>query len=319
MRAVEAAADALFRPGETWRGEGGARGPVGEEVTPRQRRADALGLLAERALAAGFHGPEVREEGAKDPEASDVAGAPEVPEREEGCGCGSAGASRAAGTAPGAGPPLSGTRAERYQVILHVDRDTLQAEGLGGRSELEDGTRVSAETSRRLTCDAAMVQALRGPDGAVLDVGRKTRALPPALRRALEIRDGGCRFPGCGLRFTEGHHILHWADGGGTKLSNLVLLCRFHHRAVHEEGFRVRMDPDGCRVRFFDRVGWPLPDSAPPPRLGAGSPVAALLQANRRRRVNPDGYTSISRWQSVEVVPLEVHGAAVEAILEGSE
>jgi hypothetical protein len=296
MRAVEAASDALFRPGETWSGEGGPRGPVAEEVTPGQRRADALGLLAERALAAGFGpvpgvGDEAEEEGEG--------------EGSRGCGCARA------------EPPLSGTRAERYQVVVHVDRDTLEAEGPGGRSHLEDGTRVSAETSRRLGCDAARVRVLRGRGGSVLDVGRKSRTVPPALRRALEVRDGGCRFPGCGLRFTEAHHILHWADGGETNLANLILLCRFHHRALHEEGFRVRMDPDGRRIRFFDRRGWPLPDSAPPPRLGAGPPLAALLRENRLRGVAPDGDTPESRWRCVDEVPLEVYGPAVEAILEG--
>jgi hypothetical protein len=86
--------------------------------------------------------------------------------------------------------------------------------------------------------------------GALLDVGRRTRTIPPALRRALEHRDRGCRFPGCGLRLCDGHHVRHWADGGETKLHNLLLLCRRHHRAVHEEGFRVELLPSG-EARFY--------------------------------------------------------------------
>jgi hypothetical protein len=126
--------------------------------------------------------------------------------------------------------PISGTRAERYQVMLHVDVDTLSADGEPGRSGLEEGVRVSQETSRRLSCDAALVRVTHGPDGSTLDVGRRTRTISPALRRALEVRDRGCRFPGCGLRFTDAHHVRHWADGGETSLSNCALLCRFHHR-----------------------------------------------------------------------------------------
>ncbi len=70
-----------------------------------------------------------------------------------------------------------------------------------------------------------------------------TRTVPPALRRALDHRDRGCRFPGCGLRFCDAHHVTHWADGGATRLGNLVLLCRRHHRAAHDDGFRVEPEP----------------------------------------------------------------------------
>ena len=157
--------------------------------------------------------------------------------------------------AAGFGDSLSGTRAERYQVVLHVDSDTLSADGSGlGRSELEDGTRVSYETSRRLSCDASVVPIRHGTDGSVLDVGRKTRTIPPSLRRALEARDRGCRFPGCGLRFTDAHHVKHWADGGETTLDNLVLLCSHHHRLVHEEGWRVEWWGEG-RPAFIDPRG----------------------------------------------------------------
>ncbi len=147
----------------------------------------------------------------------------------------------------------------------------------GGRSEL-DGVRVSAETSRRMACDASLVSMLhRG--GKVVSVGRKTRTIPPHIRRALEERDRGCRYPGCGGRFTEAHHVRHWADGGETSLANTVLLCRRHHRLVHEGRVRMALDRLGQAV-FFARSGGmiasapPLPEPTlplpPPPPLGPG-------------------------------------------------
>jgi hypothetical protein len=102
--------------------------------------------------------------------------------------------------------------------------------------------------------------------GRILDVGRRTRAISPALRRALEHRDGGCRFPGCGIRFCDAHHVEHWADGGETKLDNLVLLCRLHHRAVHEGGYSVELAGDGS-VSFRDPFGREVPEAPPPPAL----------------------------------------------------
>ncbi|MGD2124164.1 MAG: HNH endonuclease signature motif containing protein, partial [Gemmatimonadota bacterium] len=76
------------------------------------------------------------------------------------------------------------------------------------------------------SCDAGLVEVAHGPGGEVVGAGKRKRTVPPALRRALEARDRGCRFPGCGLRFTDAHHVRHWADGGETTLGNLVLLCR---------------------------------------------------------------------------------------------
>jgi hypothetical protein len=98
-------------------------------------------------------------------------------------------------------------------------------------------------------------QLFEGPrDHAELDVGRKTRVIPPAVRRGLKVRDRGCRFPGCtNTRFVDGHHITHWADGGATRLDNLVLLCRHHHRLLHEGGYYVVRD--GPRFIFCQGDG----------------------------------------------------------------
>jgi hypothetical protein len=124
--------------------------------------------------------------------------------------------------------------------------------------ELNDGeTGVSAETSRRIACDASLIVMRHARDGAVLDVGRRTRTIPPAIRRALLARDRRCQFPGCTARRCDAHHLRHWADGGPTRLDNLTLLCRRHHRAVHESGFTIVRQhegtpafyrPDGTRV-----------------------------------------------------------------------
>ena len=246
MRAIEAASDALYR------GEDAEARPRG-----RQRRADAAGLVAERALAAGFGGDGGRAAGGGD-EAGDGEGG-EV-------------------RGPGRAEALSGTRAERYQVVVHTEAATLCERGETGRSEL-DGVRVCAETSRRMACDAARV-AMCHRDGEVVSVGRRQRTIPPHIRRALEERDRGCRYPGCASRFTEAHHVKHWADGGETSLANTLLLCRRHHRLVHEGKTRMALDRDG-KAAFFTRAGQvigsapplpPPPDTAPVPARGPPSP-----------------------------------------------
>jgi hypothetical protein len=291
MRAVEAASDALYRERRVLE-----RGPAPEDAPEDARhgvgdtapeaarlRADALGLLAERALAAGF-GPSR----ATDPTEA----------------------------------PISGTRAERYQVVLHVDQDTLAEGGDPGRSELEDGTRVSAETSRRLSCDAGLVRLERVPDGSrdrrrgsALNVGRRTRTISPALRRAREARDRGCRFPGCGLRFTDAHHVVHWADGGETSLDNTLLLCRYHHRLVHEGAWRVQWWGAG-RPAFRDPRGSVhlAGRGRPPPRLPQ-HPEGALARQNRLRGNDPGAWTASARWKREADIPDNVLFRAAEAAL----
>jgi hypothetical protein len=257
MRAIDAAGDALFS----------ASTDDCEHTEPAQRRADALGLVAERALAAGFGGEDA---------------------------------------------PVSGSRAERYQVVLHVEPKSIEAGAEPGMSELEDGTRLSAESARRLSCDASCVEVTEGPDRSVLDVGRRTRTVPPAIRRALEARDRGCRFPGCGLRFTDAHPVVHWADGGETSLSNLLLLCARHHRAVHEGGFRVCTDAEAKAVFFSPRDT--VVASAPPmPELGP-DPLQALIDGNRRRGVAPDWRSGMAEHRHDRDVPWELEAAAREAL-----
>ena len=128
--------------------------------------------------------------------------------------------------------------ADGYQVVVHVDGVAL--EGGEGRSDL------AMESVKRLTCDGSVVPMVDGIDGEPMNVGRKHRTVPTALKRALWSRDGGCSFPGCThTRFVDAHHIRHWADGGETSLENTALLCSAHHRLVHEGGYEIRKDNRG--------------------------------------------------------------------------
>jgi hypothetical protein len=151
----------------------------------------------------------------------------------------------------------------------------------------------------------------------VLDVGRRTRTVPPAVRRALEARDRGCRFPGCGLRFTDAHHIEHWADGGETRLENLVLLCRRHHRLVHEDGYRICKDAEGTVV-FFPPTGTAFGDAAPPPELAA-DPVRELVRRNRERGAAPNWWTNLPGYRRDRDVPWSLEAAAREALEREAE
>jgi hypothetical protein len=143
---------------------------------------------------------------------------------------------------------------DRQQIVVHVAAETLR-EGTAGCCEIEHGPAIAAATARRLSCDASLVTLIEGEDGEPLNVGRKTRSISAPLRRLLTARDKGCRFPGCSnARYIDMHHIQHWVNGGETKPSNLVSLCRFHHRAVHEGGFDVEILDDGA-LRFVDGHG----------------------------------------------------------------
>ena len=232
QRALEAASDRLYHDSEDK-----------AEVSVGQRRADALGLLAESALAADLD---------------------------------------------------RGTAGDRYQVVLHVDEDVLGDGAGGGQSALEDGIRVPAESSRRIACDAAKVIMRHNPDATVLDVGRKTRTISPAIRRALTARDHRCRFPGCSCRHCDAHHVRHWAAGGATKLENLLMLCRRHHRAVHEEGFTVELRDDGD-ARFFRPDGRPFPEAPLAPHW-TGAALEPTISHLAVAGITIDGDTATPDW-----------------------
>ena len=265
-QALEAATEVLYERSRE------SDGPDWSEVPAEQRRADAMELITESALAGGL-----------DP----------------------------------------GTAGDRYQVVVHVEEhalasccqpgcevaerltDLVAEEGDSAGTdirvkraacgELAGGLYVSAETSRRLACDCSRVVMTHDSAGGVLDVGRKTRAIHPAMRRALKHRDGGCRFPGCGLHICDAHHVEHWADGGKTELGNLLLLCRHHHRVLHEGGFRVEVDADGAS-RFYTPQGALIPDAPAAPPL-RGDPVTVLKRHHRDEDIEIDSTTGFPRWQ----------------------
>ena len=187
-----------------------------------------------------------------------------------------------------------GNAGDRYQVVVHVDAPVLADSDAPGQSILDEDTHVSAETSRRLACDASRVVMRHDAQGHVVEIGARTRTIPPALRRALDYRDRGCRFPGCGVRFGQGHHIRHWAHGGPTTLSNLALLCRRHHRAVHEEGYEVDRQPDGT-LSFRRPDGALLPAVPPPPGLPA-DPVEVLRARHDDHGLQITARTSMPGW-----------------------
>jgi len=183
---------------------------------------------------------------------------------------------------------LSGS--DRQQIVVHVDAETFQ-HGHAGRCELEHGPSIAAETARRLACDCSVVRIIETEKSEPLDVGRRTRTIPPGIRRALQARDKGCRFPGCTFkRYVDGHHVKHWVNGGETKLSNLVTLCRFHHRLVHEGQIVMQTLDDGA-FRFVRPDGVNYDSLAP-----TTGDIAVLVAAQDTddTRITPS--TSVIRW-----------------------
>jgi hypothetical protein len=179
------------------------------------------------------------------------------------------------------------TTADRYQVVVHVEADALASVEASGdnhdagahRCELDEGIPLPREAVRRLVCDASIVRIVER-DGRPLSIGRKTRTIPPALRRALRSRDRGCTFPGCTqVQHVDAHHIEHWADGGKTNIANLVQLCRHHHRLLHEGGFSLHRSARG--LVFINPDGDRLAESPRQPR----GDCSELLADNQRRRV----------------------------------
>jgi hypothetical protein len=239
------------------------RGEAGEASTPgAARRADALGLLAEAALRSGIE--------------------------EAGTGAHTTG------------------RADRFQVILHVSAETSGSTPAPERDPVRAALRSDAllptATRNRLACDASRVVVQEAPDGTPLSVGRRTRIVPPHIRRALDLRDGGCRFPGCGNRICEAHHIIPWQEGGPTELENLILLCRRHHRFVHEAGFRVELGTDvgASGVRFTEPDGTEVRAAPPRPRLRGDAPER-IRDAAEAEGVRIHPRTNFPRWDGTRL------------------
>ena len=283
MKGLDAAGEKLFDK------DSDERPPIGKQ------RADALALVAESALTGGLapaHGGDrcqvvvhVNEDELRSPEpACEAEHQPAVHARTRSTLPAPASrGTRAVGTEPSPARVSAEARtaSARRTLLARQHAADVSAETCEGCVSAEapptdlrpngawlgdSHIRVSAETARRLACEASTVRMVHR-NGEILSVGRKTRAVPPPIRRALEFRDQGCRFPGCTSRHCDAHHIEHWADGGETKLSNLVLLCRRHHRLLHDGGCGVQIDARGV-AQFLDRRGRPLERSPAPPPIG---------------------------------------------------
>jgi hypothetical protein len=189
----------------------------------------------------------------------------------------------------------AGNGGERYQIFVHLDADVLGADD-DWAATLEDGTRLPTETLRRIACDCGLVATRTDASGSVLDVGRRTRSIPPALRRALWLRDRGCRFPGCRhTRFLHGHHVRHWLAGGPTSLENLLLLCSRHHQLLHEGGYRIEHDGDSLMFRPAD--GPCLPAVPSVQVVESSQADLRAWAAERELEIGPD--TNFPWWDGV--------------------
>ena len=288
-RALEAACDQA-------RGKGAAAEEamaVEEKLAPTfaQRQADAMGVIAESALAGGLDRGTAgdRYQVVVHVDAGALAQEPDVP----------------AGTSESAASDIEPTEDRQYVPAGTPPPPAAHAAPAAPSQTVLDeagGIHVSAATARRLACDSATVTMRHGPSGEILDVGRRTRTISPALRRALASRDGQCRFPGCQNRRCDAHHVRHWAAGGATALDNLVLLCRRHHRTVHEEGFSVRVDA-AREVRFVRPDGRVLP-AAPPAPAWTGLPLAPTNERLDRDdiAIGPGTATPAWRGERLDVV-----------------
>jgi hypothetical protein len=166
-------------------------------------------------------------------------------------------------------PELPTQAGERVHVTVILPFETLRAQM--GKATLNLEEQISAWEARLWACDSTVIPCCLRENGEVLDVGRAKRLITPGQRRALYLRDRGCCFPGCTRppRNSQGHHIIHWDDGGPTNLANLVLLCEHHHRVVHRAGWDIKLAPDGIPEflppAFIDPLRKPRRNNMHPP------------------------------------------------------
>jgi hypothetical protein len=222
-------------------------------------------------------------------------------------------------------------------MVVHVDEASLRSDATIHdptrlHATLDDGTALPLATAQRLACDATVVTIAHDARGDVRMLGHRKRRISATLRRALRVRDDGCRFPGCTNRLTDAHHVVAWARGGTTTLANLCSLCRRHHRFVHEHAYRIDTAPGG-ELRFFRRDGTPVPSAgisasamdtnAMPARTrtcgtiggddeaGATGALAALRDEHAARGLAIDASTAFPRWDGTAVD----YALAVQALL----
>ena len=203
---------------------------------------------------------------------------------------------------------------DAYQVFVHVNANDAHPDNrINGAHTIymDDRRCLAPHVARQLACDASRRTVLENERGEILNIGRRSRIVPWHIAHALRIRDGGCRFPGCNQRrWTDAHHIHHWADGGETSLDNLVTLCRYHHRALHRDEYRIERGADGELI-FIDAQYRPIPPAIHPQFGGERGPgsvanaarassaedrVEQLKAEHRKRGVEIDESTAVTRW-----------------------
>jgi hypothetical protein len=190
--------------------------------------------------------------------------------------------------------PAARNAGDRYLAMVNIDADVLHFD-TDGECVLRNGPALAPHTARRITCDSSAALVVRGANGEILDIGRKSRTIPPGMKRALRVRDRTCRWPECSeARYLDGHHGRHWSHGGTTALKNLVHLCWHHHFLVHEGGWSLTIHDDGTllvRDPFGNELG-------APPTYFEGVDAHAVEHDNRSSGVAIDATTAIPRWYS---------------------
>ena len=166
---------------------------------------------------------------------------------------------------------------DRATLVVHAKLGELRRDL--SECEIEDGPAIHPDTARRLACNGRIQTVIEDETGIPIRLGRVMREPPAWMVRQLRYRDRECRFPGCGSRrFTQAHHIVWWEHGGRTDLDNLLLVCSFHHRLVHEHGWSVKRDPQ-AGARWFRPDGRRHRAGPSPPTPSRASPVSAGLRA----------------------------------------
>jgi hypothetical protein len=185
-----------------------------------------------------------------------------------------------------------------YELVVITTPEQLENGSGGVGGFLPDGTPVPLHVARMLAGDGSRVDVVMGKDGELLDVGRRTRTIPSAIARGLWLRDGGCRVPGCGRkRHLHAHHIQGWAQGGPTRLSNLVLVCSGHHRMIHE-GKLSSAIREG-RIVFADQKGRDIPGV--PSAVASGHDLEDLELFLREAELHLDSSINMSKWDGTHV------------------
>jgi hypothetical protein len=190
---------------------------------------------------------------------------------------------------------------DRYHVVVHVNTNEQHRDfAIEGSASCYLGHNrfLAPQVAKRLACDASVSTVLEDDEGNVLNIGRRSRTISHAMRTALTIRDGGCRFPNCySQHWTDAHHIKHWSDGGETNLDNLITLCRHHHTLVHRGDYQI--EDNGTEVVFYDKRKSLIPraffpqfsESQDPPKV-----IGRIMLSHAAKGLHIEPDTAVTKW-----------------------